>query len=100
MYRLRFTALFEQDMDEVASYIQNVLKNDAAAERLVFDTQEAIRTRLKSPLAFAPYPSQRQRPFPYYYIKVRNYLVLYVVIDDIMEVRRFVYGRRFIDALI
>ncbi|MDR0898379.1 MAG: type II toxin-antitoxin system RelE/ParE family toxin [Oscillospiraceae bacterium] len=76
------------------------MKNDAAAERLVLDTREAIRKRLLSPLAFAPYPSQRQRTLPYYYIQIRNYMVLYVIIDDVMEVCRFVYSRRLVDELV
>jgi plasmid stabilization system protein ParE len=100
MIKLRFTVLFEQDLYAAARYIQDVLKNDIAAERLVLDTREAIRARLKSPLVFAPYPSVRKRPLPYYYIQVRNYIVLYVVIGDVMEVRRFIYSRRDINAII
>jgi hypothetical protein len=36
----------------------------------------------------------RNRKHQYYPIYVRNYMVLYVVIGDVMEVRRFVYGKR------
>lgn len=40
------------------------------------------------------YKTTRQRPLPYYWFDVGNYMVFYVVIDDVMEVRRFVYGAR------
>lgn len=32
------------------------------------------------------------RPQPYYWFAVGNYMVFYVVTDDVMEVRRFIYG--------
>lgn len=32
--------------------------------------------------------------YPYYRIYVRNYVVYYAVIDDVMEVRRFLYTAR------
>ena len=44
--------------------------------------------------AFEQYPSVRERQYPYYRIYVKNYVVFYVVIDDIMEVRRILYNRR------
>ena len=43
--------------------------------------------------AFAPYDSMRNRPYPYYQIPVKNDSVFYVVIGNVMEVRRFVYSR-------
>lgn len=38
--------------------------------------------------------SARDRQYPYYRISVRNYTIFYVVIDDVLEVRRIVYSRR------
>jgi len=64
------------------------------------DTEKAIRKRLATPLAFEPYYSSRDRAYPYYCIHVRNYMVFYVVIGDVMEVRRFVYARRNISRMI
>jgi toxin-antitoxin system, toxin component, relE family len=46
------------------------------------------------PEAVAPYPSTRERALPYYPIYVREYIILYVVIGDTMEVRRILYSRR------
>lgn len=93
-YRLRYLPLFQQDLTETVSYITNVLKNPDAALRLVDDVETAILERLNHPTSFEPYHSARQRPYPYYRIYVKNYVVYYVVIDDVMEVRRFLYGAR------
>lgn len=93
-YRLRFLPLFEDDLNEIADYIVLRLKNPTAAEKLVNSVQLAIRERSLCAEAFEPYLSGRERQFPYYRIYVKNYVVFYVVIGDVMEVRRIVYNRR------
>ena len=55
---------------------------------------------LNNPLAFKPYKSIRDRQNDYYRINVRNYAVFYVVIEDVMEVRRFVYSKRNLPEII
>lgn len=92
--KLRFLPLFEDDLNEIADYIAVRLKNPIAAERLVDDVQEAIRARLSCAESFETYHSVRERQYPYYRINVRNYTIFYVVIDDVMEVRRIIYSRR------
>jgi hypothetical protein len=56
--------------------------------------QTAIRERMACAEAFEPYHSNRERQYPYYRIYVKNYIIFYVVIGDVMEVRRIVYSRR------
>ena len=93
-YQLRYLPLFEQDLIGVVNYITNVLKNEDAALRLINDVEAAILKRLDNPLSYEPYPSTKKRDYPYYRIYVRNYVVYYVVIGNVMEVRRFLYGPR------
>ncbi|GHU67508.1 hypothetical protein AGMMS49983_18850 [Clostridia bacterium] len=42
----------------------------------------------------------KDREYPYYRIPIRNFTVWYVVIDDVMEVRRFLYGKRKVTELL
>ena len=93
-YQLRYLPLFEQDLISTANYITNVLKNEDAALRLIDDVETVILERLNNPVAFEPYRSAKERDYPYYRIYVRNYVIYYVVIDDVMEVRRILYNRR------
>lgn len=93
-YKLRFLPLFEDDLSEIVDYIALRLKNPIAAENLVNEVQMAIRERTTCAEAFEPYLSSREREYPYYRIYVKNYIVFYVVIGDVMEVRRIVYNRR------
>ena len=92
-YKLSFLPLFESDLIEITDYITNHLNNPEIALRLVDDIEIAINRRLETPLAFAPYPTSKNRPYPYYRINIRNFSVFYVVIGDTMEVRRVLYER-------
>lgn len=89
-YQLRYLPIFETDLLSTVNYITNVLKNEDAAHRLVDDIESAILKRLENPLAFEPYRSAKRREYPYY----RNYVVYYVVIGNVMEVRRLIYSAR------
>lgn len=93
-YKLRFLPIFEDDLNDITDYITERLKNPDAAVALVNDVQKAIRERLISAEAFEAYHSAKERRHAYYRIYVRNYIIFYVVIDDVMEVRRIVYSRR------
>ena len=79
-YKLRILPLFEEDLNEIVDYFS--LQRTSCAE------------------AFEPYRSAKERKYPYYRIYVRNYVIFYVVIDDVMEVRRILYNRRDLQSLI
>jgi len=93
-YKLRFLPLFAEDLGEIVDYISNKLQNPAAAEDLVDLIQNAIRERSTFAEAFEPYHSLKERQYPYYRIYVKNYTIFYVVIGDVMEVRRILYNKR------
>lgn len=93
-YRLQYLPLFWDDLNSAVSYIANVLHNPSAAERLIDMTEEGILRHLEAPTQAAVYKTTRQRPLPYYWFEVGSYMVFYVVFDDVMEVRRFIYGAR------
>lgn len=99
-FQLRYLPLFYEDMSEVVNYISIELKNPNAALKLIDLTEEAILNRLDNPLSFQPIQSKKERKYPYYRINVNNYAVFYVVIDDVMEVRRFLYSKRDFQSII
>ena len=99
-YKLRYLPMFEWDLAAARDYIAFDLENPIAAMRLVEDTEAAIHKRLKNPLGYEPYRSKKDREHPYYRIYIRNYTVFYVVIENVMEVRRFTYSKRNISEII
>lgn len=55
---------------------------------------------LNCPLSFEPFQSIRKRKYPYYRIYVDNFTVYYVVIKDLMEVRRLLYNSRDVGGIL
>ncbi|HEX4774298.1 MAG TPA: type II toxin-antitoxin system RelE/ParE family toxin [Candidatus Saccharimonadales bacterium] len=93
-FELRYSPFFYEDLDNITDYLLFELKNELAAKTLVNDVEVAIKKRLANPLGTMPYPSIGSRPHPYRRVMVGNYLIFYVVIDNVMIVRRMLYGRR------
>ena len=93
-FDLCYLPQFEYDLASARDYIAFTLGSPAAALKLVEDVEIAILKRLENPLAFQPFQSTRKRKHLYYRINVRNYSVFYVVIGNVMEVRRFAYSKR------
>ena len=99
-YTVSYLPIFDADLADAWSYIAFKLKNPTAADKLMSDTEEAILKRVQMPTSFQQYHSKKERAHPYYRIEVRNYNVWYVVIDDVMEVRRFLYSKRDAEGLL
>ncbi len=99
-YRLCYLPLFWDDLNEAVTYIAEVLKAPMAAERLIDEVEAGILTYVEHPTIAPIYKTTRERPLPYYWFDVGNYMVFYVVIDDVMEVRRFLYGARDLTRMI
>jgi len=82
-FTFSYLPLFEQDVAAARDYIAVTLMNPAAP-----------CAWSKILIEFEPYHSKKDRAHPYYCINIKNYTVFYVVIDNVMEVRRFVCSKR------
>jgi toxin ParE1/3/4 len=99
-FELRYSPLFYEDLDKITDYLLHELKNELAAKKLVRDTELSIKKRLGNPLHSKPYPSIKKRQHTYRRILVGNYLIFYIVVDDVMIVRRMLYGRRDLERIL
>ena len=97
---LRYLPKYEEDLNEIVDYIVFKLRNPRSALRLVDKIEKAIIDRLDCPLSFEPFQSIKKRINPYYRIYVDNFTVYYVVIGNVMEVRRALYNKRNADQII
>jgi plasmid stabilization system protein ParE len=93
-YSLKYLPKYEEDLNEIVDYISFKLQNPISALRLIDKIEKAITDRLSFPLSFEPFQSAKKRKNQYYRIYVDNYTIYYVVIDNVMEVRRILYGKR------
>lgn len=54
--------------------------------------EKAIKRRVRSPLVYEQYKTNGGNI--YYRIYINNYIVFYTVSNNVMEVRRIIYGKR------
>ena len=88
-YTLRYLPIAKQDLVDIINFILNDFKNPIAAENTLDKIEKAIMERLEDgPESFAIWQSKKKREYPYRRINVGNYTVWYVVIDNVMEIRR------------
>ncbi len=87
-YKLRYLPIAVEDLNNIIDYINNVLQNPIAAENTLNKIETAILKRLEMCESFPVWHSTKERLYPYRRINIGNYTVWYVVIDEIMEVRR------------
>ncbi len=99
-YTLRYLPVFLSELNAAAMYIAGNLSNESAAENLVSNVEKAIKKRLYAPEAFQPCDFKGKHKDKYYSINVGNYTILYVVIGEVMEVRRFVYASRNMEGIL
>lgn len=99
-YSLRYLPKYEEDLNQIVDYIVYELHSPDSAIKLIDKIENAVLERLNCPLSFEPFQSNRKRKYPYYKIYVNSFVVYYVVIKDVMEVRRILYKRRDAENLI
>ncbi|WP_407310366.1 type II toxin-antitoxin system RelE/ParE family toxin [Desulfosporosinus sp. SB140] len=96
-FRIEYLPIAEKDLTEILEYIQ--IDNPTVALRLLDDIDKTI-----SKLVYFPYmghvpKDQRLIQLNYRMLVVENYLVFYVILDDIVEIRRILHGKRKYDFL-
>ncbi len=99
-YELRYLPLFLSDLEDAVHRLYHVLGNPGAAERLVDELERKLSIYRENPFASPPYRSAKDRPETYRRFEVGHYLVFYVVLDHVMEVRRLLYGARDLTRLV
>jgi plasmid stabilization system protein ParE len=97
-FHIEYLPIAEKDLTEILDYIQ--IDNPTAALKLPDDVDKAV-----SKLAHFPYmgrvpKDQRLIQLNYRMLIEDNYLVFYVVLDNVVEIRRIVHGKRKYDFLI
>ena len=88
--RFKYTPQFRAEYRGVLQYIRSNLQNPIAAKNLMNTFTTAKRTLAAFPRATLPSTIGGET---YYYVRVKNYLAFYVVKEDTVEFRRFLYAR-------
>ncbi|MGE5598410.1 MAG: type II toxin-antitoxin system RelE/ParE family toxin [Bacteroidota bacterium] len=90
--KIRYLLIAQKDLLEIMAYIRR--DNPAAALDLLDRFDEAVSRLGEFPYLGSVPKDHRLRLLGYRILIVGNYLVFYVVIDDAVEIRRVLHGKR------
>jgi len=91
-YRVEYLPAAREDLLDIFEYI--LMDNpDAAADFI--DRIDTTISRLGSFPAMGPIPNDdRLQLFGYRMLIIEKYIAFYVILDDVIEIRRIIHGRR------
>lgn len=99
-YKLRYIKLAHSDLRGIIDYISNQLFARQAALDLVDKLDKAISNLIHYLFSGHPYRNNHRLEDEYRVLVVENYMVFYVVYNDVVEIRRILYGKRNFEELI
>ena len=100
MFEVKYLPSFYQELDAIVEYISVTLEAPRAALNLLDELEEKINNLKKYPNAHRLYRPIRPISTKYRILTVKNYLVFYVVIENIIEIHRIIYKKRNLYQLI
>jgi len=100
MYELKYLTLAINDLHGIVDYITNILKAPKYAMDLLDDLESSIFRLKEFPYSCKVYQSVEPLETEYRMFPVKNYMVFYVVTDNIVEIHRIVYARMDLEKLI
>ncbi|MEL7633420.1 MULTISPECIES: type II toxin-antitoxin system RelE/ParE family toxin [Sporomusa] len=100
MYEIKYLPLAQKDLADIITYIADHLKAAKAALDLL-DTMDKSISRLEQ----FPYSCKVYQPIKildgeYRLLPVKNYVVFYVVKEQVVEIHRIVYAKMDLSKLI
>jgi addiction module RelE/StbE family toxin len=91
-YEVHYLPAAQQDLIDILNYIKQ--DNPTAAHMLFQEIDEAISRLEDFPKMGVTPKDLRLKSLNYRMLVINNYLVFYVIKDDIIEIRRIVHGKR------
>lgn len=99
-YEIRYLPTFISQFNNILYYITYELKNKIVADNFYSEVVKQIEIRGKAPEAYEVFKTIRNEEIKYYKINVKTYTILYVVKNNVMEIRRIYYSQRNFENLI
>ena len=93
-YEIRYLQTFISQLNNILFYITYELKNKIAADNFYKEVVKQIEIRSNAPESYEVFKEIKREQIKFYKINVKNYIIFYVVKDNVMEVRRIYYSQR------
>ena len=100
MYKIRYLPIAQKDLQDIVLYILENLKSPKAAMDFI-DTLDKSILRLKQyPYSCTLYQLKEPLESEYRFLPVKNYLVFYIVTENIIEIHRIIYVKMNLEKFI
>lgn len=93
-YKIIFRKLAIEDIDAAVSYLAEKLSAPQAAMELLDALEEAYDQISSFPYSNPLYRSELPLAEETRFVPVKGYVLYYTVVNDTVEIRRFLHGRR------
>ena len=100
MPEIKYLPSFYRELNDIVEYITFTLEAPRAALSLLDELEESINNLKIFPRAHRMYRPIKPMPTEYRLLTVKNYLVFYVVLEEIIEIHRIIYKKRNLSQLI
>ena len=96
MFRLKFSKLYDRDVDSSYNYIKDKLEAPMAADNLIIETLEKLNKLKENPKIRPLVRDEYLASLGYRSIKVKNYVIFYIIGNDnkYVKIVRFLYNKR------
>ena len=97
---IKYLPSFRQELDAIVEYISVTLEAPRAALNLLDELEKSINDLKIFPFAHRRYHPIKPLLTEYRIVTVKNYLVFYVVLEEIIEIHRIIYKKRDLSQLV
>ncbi len=97
-YEIKYLPTFIEQFNTIIHHIKHELQNQIAAENFYNEAVKAIEERSIAPESFEVFKTINK--VKWYKIRVKNFIIFYIVNGSIMEVSRIYYCKRDFKKLI
>ena len=93
MYEIKYLPLANKDLSDIVFYIADELKAPKAAMDLLDTLDTSISRLAQFPYSCKIYQTEKSFENEYRILPVKNYLVFYVVKEQVVEIHRIIYAK-------
>lgn len=99
-HHISYLPIARKDLQDIIDYIAFDLEVPDAALKMLNMLETEISTLQGNPFRGAVHSSFRKHNYQYRKLFIKNYVVFYVILEDIVEIQRVFYNRRNMDKFI
>ncbi|MDR1893436.1 MAG: type II toxin-antitoxin system RelE/ParE family toxin [Spirochaetales bacterium] len=99
-FTIKYLPLAKKDIGEIVEYITETLEAPKVASNFINEIEKKIVNLKKNPYSHHLYRSSEPIDTEYRIINVKNYLVFYVVLNNVIEIHRVIYNKRNLSKII